>query len=135
MFRDAWDPRACDAQQVTVLLKQEATQLQLKIDRLVDRLVDADTSSGVSAYEARIDRLQHGKRLAEDRIKNATIPATSFENTLELAMQFFANPYKIWDYGYLPLRKTVLRMVFAEPISYCRKTGLRNAKTTLLSVC
>ena len=131
MFRDAWDVRARDAQNVSARLRQEASKLQIKIDRLVDRLVEADTPSVVTAYEACIERLQHDKRLAEDRLKNGSNPATSLEDTFELALRFLANPWKIWDTGHLGLRRTVLRMVFLEPVSYCRKTGLRTAKTTL----
>ena len=131
MFQDAWDLRAREADNISARLRQEASQLQLKIDRLVDRLVEADQSSLVAAYEARIERLQHDKRLAEDRYKNASAPSTSFEDTFEHALRFLANPWNIWQSGHLALRRTVLRMVFAEPVTYCRKTGLRTAKTTL----
>lgn len=131
MFSDAWDLRARDAASISTRLKQEASQIQIKIDRLVDRLVEADTASVVSAYEQRIERLQHDKRLSEDRLKNAGVPATSFEDTFELALRFLVNPWKMWDIGHLELRRTLLRMVFAEPVSYCRKTGLRTPKTAL----
>ncbi|WP_027263376.1 hypothetical protein [Sedimentitalea nanhaiensis] len=131
MFRDAWELRREDSAKTALFMKQDAQQLQLKIDRLVDRLVDADSDSVVKAYEQRIERMQHDKRLLEDRMQNAGKPAASFEEMFELAMRFLSNPWKIWETGHLGLRRTVIRMAFSEPVSYCRKTGLRTAKTTL----
>ena len=131
MFLEAWNLRAKEVENVSRRLKQEAVHLQEKIDSLVDRMVEADAPGVVAAYEARIERLQNDKRLLEDRVENTARPVTSFEDTFEHALRFLANSYEIWSSGHLGLRRTVLRLVFAEPISFCRKTCLRTAKTTL----
>ena len=131
MFRDAWELRRHDSLQTTSRLKDEAQELQTRIDRVVDRLLEAETDTVVSAYETRIERMQHDKRLIENRIKNAGKPSASFEETFELAMRFLSNPWKIWDMGHLGLRRTVLRLAFLEPVTYCRKEGLRTLKTAI----
>lgn len=69
--------------------------------------------------------------LARQYGRYAGVPAASFEDTFELALRFLVNTWKMWDIGHLELRRTLLRMVFAEPVSHCRKTGLRTPKTAL----
>ncbi len=131
MFRDAWDIRRADTAKVSERLREDVSAIQQKIDRVVDRLVDADTETLVKAYEARIEGMQHERRVIEDRIKNADKPPATFEDTFELAMKFLSNPWKIWDFGHLGLRRIVLNLALAEPLTYDRKAGLRTAKTTL----
>ena len=40
-------------------------------------------------------------------------------------MRFLANPWQVWDNSDLAMKKTVLRLAFAEPLPYCRNQGLR----------
>ncbi len=131
MFSDAWDMKSREVGRTKEHLKKEVSQLQAKIDRLLGRLVDAENASVVSAYENRIDRMQHEKRILEDRLHNTGKSHASFEETFELALRFLANPLKIWQSGQLDMQRLVLRLAFSEPISYCRKTGLQTVKTAL----
>ncbi len=62
MFAEGWELRRSETKEVASRMKLDAGALQQKIDRLLDRLVDADTGSMISAYETRIERLQHYKR-------------------------------------------------------------------------
>lgn len=43
----------------------------------------------------------------------------------ELAFDFLANPYNIYNTGSLAVKRTVLRMAFLEPLGYSRETGVR----------
>lgn len=54
----------------------------------------------------------------------------SFEEMFELSMGFLASPYEIWEKGGFDLRRTVLRLVFAAPLEYSRKDGVRTPETT-----
>ena len=95
MFRDAWELRAHDAVQIASRFRQDAAALQQNLDRVVDRLVEADSDSVVKACAARIERMDHDKRLLEDRIKHAGNPVAPFAETFELAMRFISNLWKI----------------------------------------
>lgn len=57
-------------------------------------------------------------------------PKGSFEKMFKLAMRFLANPYEIWKNGDILIKRTVLRLVFASPITFSRKEGLRTPETT-----
>ena len=53
------------------------------------------------------------------------------EEMFEPAMTFLASPWKIWVKGSFEMRRLVLRLAFAERISYNRQTGLRTPTLAL----
>ena len=55
----------------------------------------------------------------------------TFEQMFEHALQFLSNPWKLWKSGNLIAQRTVLRLAFAEQITFARNEGLRTPKTTL----
>ena len=131
MFKNIWDQRAEQAQAGMVSLKREVTKIEKQIDGLLDRIVDASMPSVVSAYEKRLARLEQDKLVAQEKLGKTAEPAHSFEQLFELACAFLASPWKLWESGQLTLQRTVLKLAFAERITYCRKTGLRTPETTL----
>ena len=94
-------------------------KLEMRIDGFLDKIADPDSATAVTAYERRIEKLE-----------TASKPRGPAE-TLEPALLFFSNPWKISASGCSELRKLVLRLAFAERPAYCRKTGPRIPKTTL----
>ena len=61
---------------------------------------------------------------------NAARPKRPFDELFELAIQFLANPSKLWASGKMEHRNLVLRLTFAERLRYCPETGFRTPKTT-----
>ena len=51
--------------------------------------------------------------------------------SVEHAMSFLANPWKIWNNSDYALKKTVLRLAFAEPLPYRQNQGLRTPNLAL----
>lgn len=58
---------------------------------------------------------------------NLRIALTNCSNSPAL----LSSPWNLWNSGQLTLQRTVLKLAFAERITYCRKTGLRTPETTL----
>ncbi len=106
-------------------------KIEKQIDGLLDRIVDASMPSVVSAYEKRLARLEQDKLVTQEKLGKTAEPNHSFDQLFELACAFLANPWKLWESGQLTLQRTVLKLAFAERITYCRKTGLRTPETTL----
>ena len=106
-------------------LKESVRSLEKQIDQLLDRIVEATNDSVVAAYEKRIAKLEREKVLALEKLSNSGKPMHTFEESFEHAMRFLANPWQIWDNSDLTMKKTVLRLAFAEPLPYCRNQGLR----------
>jgi site-specific DNA recombinase len=131
MFRDAWDLQFAKAAETKKALKATVTKLEKQIDQLLDRIVDASSDSVVKAYEKRIAKLEREKLLAQEQMAKTTAPRHTLEESFEHAMQFLANPWKIWRNADLTVKKMVLRLAFVEPLPYSRKEGLRTPKIAL----
>jgi site-specific DNA recombinase len=67
----------------------------------------------------------------QEKVTNRDLPEGNFDKMFELSMKFLASPWKIWENGSYELKRTVLRLAFAAPLSVSRETGLRTAETTL----
>ena len=50
---------------------------------------------------------------------------------IEPALNFLANPWNVCENGGFALKRTVLKLAYAEPLRYSRETGYRIAEITL----
>ena len=131
MFKDAWDQRLMQAQDIATAFQNEAQKLERQIDGLLDRIVETANPSIVAAYEKRIAKLEHQKRLALSKTAKSQKPQHTFQELFEHAMGFVSNPCKLWDSGELRLKRLVLRLAFSERLAYRRYEGYRTPKTAL----
>ena len=63
-----------------------------------------------------------------DRIANSGKPMRSFDETYRTAFDFLGNPIKLWHSPNIEDRRALLKLVFAERLSFDRKGGYRTAK-------
>ena len=84
-----------------------------QIDGFLDKIADAASSTAVTAYERRIERLEHDKLKMRGQLESACATGTAAEN-LEPALLFFSNPWKLWDSGRSEMRRLVLRLAFCR---------------------
>ena len=131
MFRDAWDQQLTQATTLLKSAKQAMVTIEKQIENLLDRVVDASTSSVITAYENRIDTLEKEKLIMAEKLLKSGKSQRTFEEMFELAFTFLANPQKLWRSDRVEHKRTVIKLAFSERIAYCRKTGLRTPKTTL----
>ena len=68
--------------------------------------------------------------MIEEEVARIATPAHSFEEMFELSMKFLSSPYDIWEKGDLMVKKTVLRLVFSNPLMVSRKKGVQTGETT-----
>lgn len=131
MFRDLWDAKVASAKSDGVSLEKEIALIERKVEQLLDRIVDANSDSVVSAYEKRIKDLETQKALMAEKIASCGRPLASFGETYRTAFDFLANPYKLWSSDKLEDRRAVLKLVFAERLPYVRNEGYRTAKISM----
>lgn len=118
MLRDAWDLRLTQAHKEKDELQRQQKDVERQIEGLLDRVVEATSSSVVSAYEARIERLERDKIVLAERATTSVPPKGRLEDCIELAMRFLSSPWSIYKNGDYVMRQTVLRLAFAEPLRY-----------------
>ena len=88
--------------------------------------MDGSSQSVIGVYEKRIEELERNKiRLAEQ------VPSQGrLSEFIEPAPKFLANSCNIYKNGSFALKRTVLKLVFAEPLRYSRNEGYRTAEIT-----
>ncbi len=121
MFKHAWKQQSDQLAAVMLDFKSQIKEIDKKIDALVERLVDASSDRVVSACAKKLDELEREKLILAEKMEEKPSKTGSFDELFELATMFLANPCNIYIFGDLMYRKMVLRMVFSERPTYCRK--------------
>ncbi len=131
MFEDLWDHRLASLKSMNRSLEAEVVKIERKIGQLLDRIVDAQSSSVISAYEQRIAALEENRIEVKEKIVSCGRPVRGFDEMYRTAMDFLASPYKLWASDRLEDKRAVLKLTFADRLAYVRNEGYRTAKTTL----
>ncbi len=131
MFDDIWSLRMEYQKKLKASLYLELDKLNNKVEGLLERVLEAQTSSVVRAYEDRIQKLEQEKLVIQEKINESYLPAIPYEETLRTALRFLANPYQLWVQKGRENSIAVLRLVFSERPKWKTGEGIRTAKTTL----
>jgi hypothetical protein len=131
MFRHAWDQRLSQAQEAISSGKRQIKEIEKQIDALLSRIMDANNATVVGTYEKKIDELERRKIIFAQQLAKQAEPNGTYEEKLEPVLTFLANPWKLWETGHIALRRTVLKLAFADRLQYHRKEGARTAEIAL----
>ncbi|WP_127598253.1 recombinase family protein [Nitratireductor alexandrii] len=131
MLEEFWDHLQGLADKNSDDAKRELREIERKTDQLMERVVDADSPALITAYEDRIRKLERRKLWIKEKITEYGQPAKGFKETYRTAMEFLANPCKLWASERLDDKRLVLRLAFARKLPYLRNEGYRTAETTL----
>jgi len=92
MFKDAWDMRADQGKQRAKRLGVECRHIDSKIETFLDRIVDADSTTIVTAYEQRIRKLEARKIKLSEKVAQCGRPVKGVEETFQTTIDFLGNP-------------------------------------------
>ena len=131
MFKAAWAQRLAQAKQLAASVKRDLNKTDKQIDLFLDRIVEAENPSVISAYEKKIALLEKQKLVMAEKLEKQGKPQHAYDELFELALKFLSNPWKLWASGEITLRKTVLRLAFAERMAYSRNEGFRTPQVSV----
>ena len=125
MFRTAWDAKRTQAKAIISSSKEEVARLEKEIETVLDRIMSASNETIIRRYEEKVEQLENRKaQMLENMVKQVE-PKGTFDKKLELALRFLSNPWKLWESGNIHVRRLVLKLAFAGPVTYCRNEGAR----------
>jgi site-specific DNA recombinase len=131
MLSDLWEHQESRSQEQIEASKIELANIDSKRDKLVDKIVETDNQTLISAYETKINKLEETRVALSEKIEKCGRPVESFDQTYRTAMQFLLNPYKLWESGDIEDKRLVLRLTFSDYLPYDLNKGYRTAKMTL----
>ena len=131
MFKNAWEQRLIQADAILSSLKHETQKVEKQIEQLVDRIVDSESTTAVTAYERRIIKLERNKLVLAEKIEKGIGPVRPFEEMFELAFKFLSSPWNLWASDRLEDKRAVLKLAFTENLAYHRKDGFRTPEISI----
>lgn len=131
MFKDAWAQRMAQARGIAQAHKKELVKVENQISVLLDRVLEAASSSVVAAYEKRIVQLERQKLLLAEKAETGIRQPGTFEETFKLAFAFLSNPSKLWASGNFEYRRLVLRLTFSDRLAYVPGEGFQTPRMAL----
>ncbi|MBZ9650170.1 recombinase family protein [Sphingobium sp. 3R8] len=131
MFRDLWDRRAKEAKERRTALKLETAAVEKKIGQFLDRIVEANSPTVISAYERKVVELERDKLILVENIAKCGTPARDYDEVFQTSMEFLSNPWNLWKTGQLEDRRAMLKLVFAGNLIYSRESGFQTPEISL----
>ena len=131
MFNDLWEHRMKALKGRKQSLESQVVNIDRQIEKLLDRILDADSQTVSKAFEQRINNLEKERLLITEKAAQCGRPFGDFDATFRTAMDFLSNPWNLWKSDRLEDKRAVLKLTFADRLSYVRGEGFRTAKTTL----
>lgn len=131
IFKDLWVQKQKSRNLSKKSLEEEIEKSTKQIAQLVDRIIDSDSLTLVSAYEKRIKELEIYRAETEEKVANCGRPLSGFDSTYRTAMEFLENPYKLWENNNLAAKRAVIKLTFASDIVYSRNGGYQTKNTAI----
>lgn len=131
MFRELWDERSHNKHKEIFAIKKEKGLVERKIGNLLDRVIDANSQSLITAYEQKIKELEESKVVLDEKIANCGRALPSFEDHSRTAMKFLENPYELWASDALEDRRNVLKLCFTGKLCFDKNEGFRTVPKSL----
>ncbi len=131
MFRMLWDYRSTEQAKRQSLITQEIATIERKLDSLLDKIVDAESDIVIKAYEKKIKALKDEKRVLEEKAAQTKQPVRPFDEMYQTALNYLANPHKIWVCGGFEMRRNLLKLTFENRLVWDRKGMYRTPHLSL----
>lgn len=131
MFKNLWDHQARLHHTKKEMLGRERLGIDHKIEKTLDRIIEADSPRVAKGLEQRIEKLEDKKRLLAEKIANVGRPLRPFDAMYRTAMMLLENPLKIWTLGRFEEKRAVIKLAFADRLIYVRNEGYRTPEFSL----
>lgn len=131
VFRDLWDKRAESGKQQATQMRTEAGKVDKQISKLLDRLVEAESTAIVRAYENKVETLERRKEVLKEKVAKCGRPARDYDTTFQTATDFLSKPWNLWETGRLEDRRAMMKLVFGGHIKFDRESGFQTPEISL----
>ncbi len=85
----------------------------------------------ISLYEDHVKKLERKRTMLSEQAKHMLNIDTSFEDSVGTIFDFISNPYSLWANGDFENKRLVLKLAFAQQVTFDRETGFGTAQYSL----
>lgn len=130
-LRQEWQRRNSRQTEARTDMKQQIKVIESKIAALLDRIMDSDSPTVISAYERKVEQLERDKLVLQEKTARCGTALGSFDASFRTALDFLAKPCDYWEKGTLEGRRTVLKLALASPLHWDWDEGVRTAELSM----
>lgn len=127
-FSKQWEHRMAQIEHREAELAKKRQDVEVQIEKLLDRIVDSKMPRVIETYESKIEKLERDKLLIDDQVGNMRASEGSFDETFRTALRYVADPHKVWANGQFEDKRAVVRLTFGGQLTYVRNEGFRTAE-------
>ncbi len=131
MFQDLWDHRVKQQKERGKHLRDDLRQIERQTDKLLERIVEVESSTVLAALERKVTKLEHDKASLHEKIMQVGKPMRPFNDALQTALAMLANPWKLWESGALAEQRSLMKLAFTERLRYVRGEGFQTTPEAL----
>jgi site-specific DNA recombinase len=124
-LRYLWDRHVRSTSERKAGMKREIVELERKVAALLDRIVEADSTTVMKALERRVEELEQRKLVLAEAITKCGTPLRDYDSNFRTALGFLANPWNLWQSDRLEDKRAVLKLTFSDLLRYNRLEGFR----------
>lgn len=132
-LRDVRDMRLAQTRYARDAVVKQMGDVERQIESLLDGVVEATSPSVVTAYEARIEKLERQKFVLSEKAEKTIPPKGRMEDCIKLALRSLSTPWILYNNGDFCMRQTVLRLAFSEPLRYSQNGAYGTPEFSSLS--
>ncbi|MEO1609023.1 MAG: recombinase family protein [Pseudomonadota bacterium] len=127
LLQHAWDRLAEDANLSARDMRADVQKTEIKIEQLMERIIQTEDAGLIDIYERQMRKLNEHKLTLEEKLRTDTRPQMDFEETYRTALEFLANPGKLWASDDPATRNLALKLAFDHSLPYWKNGGFRTA--------
>lgn len=128
---DVWNKRVSEVNALQKKHENSLDDIRSKMRNLLSRLSKTENENLIQAYEKEVENLTNEERDLENQLIVMRSRKPEFGTALDTTFSFLKNPYLYWMKDDIKAKHLVLKLVFAERISYDRENGFGTAKFSL----
>ncbi len=131
VMRRLWDDRVTGVQDGVKALKDDLSRLEAQADKLVDLSLATTSYDMLTRFQNRLRLIENEKVGIREKLDVFGKPRRSFDQAYRTAMDFLANPSKLWVSDSFEDKRTLLKLAFPGRVSYSRISGYRTAAKSM----
>ncbi len=132
MFDDIRNFRSEYLNKRTNMLNSQLIDVDHKIEKLIDLIIESKSPSVTQSFERRMKNLEHEKLLIDEKIAKSSQSTKEYSGSLRTILKFLENPYVLYNTRVLANQRAVLKLVFADNLTWLLGHGLRTINMSLL---
>ncbi|AZL16334.1 recombinase zinc ribbon domain-containing protein [Rickettsiales endosymbiont of Stachyamoeba lipophora] len=131
ILQECYDKKVKQLNYTKKTIIDEIKALGIQETALIKKIISTENQKLAESYEQHLVKIKEEITIKESLVSAYETIDASFGTALCNVSNFLQNPLNLWQNGNFEQKRTVLKLVFADKLTYHKKNGFGTAKKTL----